>query len=236
MRKNHNAKVTAKTFLPKEEYIEMLSMKSNEVSISKSNGKTGSCCNDLAFPTVTCREDAPCKLNGQCYCMHGMQTTSNVQQAYLRNLRLYNTDIEDFWQQIEFKVRHCPMPLFRFFDCGDFPNQEFVKGSCLLAKKFPEIKFLAYTKHYEWVNEYLDQGGEIPDNYVIRFSMWHNQWKVPNPHNLPVAWVDFKDKTLNPDFPKNCVSCANQLDKTITCSTCRICWKKNIQNVKFKQH
>jgi hypothetical protein len=230
MKKNEN-----KIWLPREEYINQLAAKTNEVSISCVNSKTGPLCNDLALPTCTCREDAPCKATG-CYCMKGRQTMSKVVAAYTRNLRLYNTDQEDFWEQVRFKVKHRPFPLFRFFDCGDIADYDFFLGMIDLAKEFPDIKFMSFTKKYEIVNKWIDENGDLPENLNVVFSAWHIGWKVINPHNLPVAYVDFKDKTLNPEFPEGITSCPNEKDKTITCSICRKCWDKRIKAVKFTQH
>ena len=230
MKKNEN-----KVWLPREEYINQLAAKTNEVSISCVNSKTGPLCNDLALPTCTCREDAPCKATG-CYCMKGRQTMSKVVAAYTRNLRLYNTDQEDFWEQVRFKVKHRPFPLFRFFDCGDIADYDFFLGMIDLAKEFPDIKFMSFTKKYEIVNKWIDENGDLPENLNVVFSAWHIGWKVINPHNLPVAYVDSKDKTLNPEFPEGITSCPNEKDKTITCSICRKCWDKRIKAVKFTQH
>ena len=230
MKKNEN-----KVWLPREEYINQLAAKTNEVSISCVNSKTGPLCNDLALPTCTCREDAPCKATG-CYCMKGRQTMSKVVAAYTRNLRLYNADQEDFWEQVRFKVKHRPFPLFRFFDCGDIADYDFFLGMIDLAKEFPDIKFMSFTKKYEIVNKWIDENGDLPENLNVVFSVWHIGWKVINPHNLPVAYVDFKDKTLNPEFPEGITSCPNEKDKTITCSICRKCWDKRIKAVKFTQH
>ena len=229
-KKNEN-----KVWLPREEYINQLAAKTNEVNISCVNSKTGPLCNDLALPTCTCREDAPCKATG-CYCMKGRQTMSKVVAAYTRNLRLYNTDQEDFWEQVRFKVKHRPFPLFRFFDCGDIADYDFFLGMIDLAKEFPDIKFMSFTKKYEIVNKWIDENGDLPENLNVVFSAWHIGWKVINPHNLPVAYVDFKDKTLNPEFPEGITSCPNEKDKTITCSICRKCWDKRIKAVKFTQH
>lgn len=224
-----------KPFLPKEEYIAQLSYSSNEVHVTRRNRKTGPLVNDLAMPTCTCREDAPCKKTG-CYCMKGTQQLCQVQAAYYRNYRLYNSDAGDFFEQVEFIIRHNPLPLFRWHDAGEFVDDAYFRGTVEIAKKFPEIKFLAYTKKYELVNDFLDEGNELPDNYTIRFSMWDKNWPVPNPYNLPVAYVDFKDSSLNPEFPKKVSLCPSQTDENVTCSMCRKCWNKNIKAVKFFQH
>ena len=224
-----------KVMMPREEYIEFLATKSGEISISNHNSKTGSCCNNLAFPTCTCREDAPCKASG-CYCMKGTQAMCKVVAAYVRNLMIYNNDHDDFWEQVKFKIKHNPLPLFRFFDAGDVPDYEFFCGMVELAKEFPNIRFMSFTKKYDIVNEWLATNGDLPNNLNIIFSAWHIGWKVNNPYGMPVAYVDFKDQTLNPQFPKGITGCPNQSDKTITCSMCQKCWNKKVKAVVFKQH
>ena len=224
-----------KIMMPREEYIEFLATKSGEISISNHNSKTGSCCNNLAFPTCTCREDAPCKASG-CYCMKGRQAMCNVVAAYVRNLMIYNNDHDDFWEQVKFKIKHNPLPLFRWFDAGDILDYEFFCGMVELAKTFPCIRFMSFTKKYDIVNEWLTINGDLPKNLNIIFSAWHIGWKVNNPFDMPVAYVDFKDQTLNPQFPKGITGCPNQSDKTITCSMCQKCWNKKVKAVVFKQH
>ena len=224
-----------KIMMSREEYIEFLATKSGEISISNHNSKTGSCCNNLAFPTCTCREDAPCKASG-CYCMKGRQAMCNVVAAYVRNLMIYNNDHDDFWEQVKFKIKHNPLPLFRFFDAGDILDYEFFCGMVELAKTFPNIRFMSFTKKYDIVNEWLATNGDLPKNLNIIFSAWHIGWEVNNPFDMPVAYVEFKDKTLNPQFHKGITGCPNQSDKTITCSMCQKCWNKKVKSVVFKQH
>ena len=224
-----------KVMMPREEYIEFLANKSSEISISNHNSKTGSCCNNLAFPTCTCREDAPCKASG-CYCLKGRQTICKVVAAYVRNLKIYNNDPDDFWEQVRFKIKHNPLPLFRWFDAGDILNYEFFCGMVELANAFPNIRFMSFTKQYDIVNEWIATNGDLPDNLNIVFSAWHIGWKVNNPFDMPVAYVDFKDQTLNPQFPKGSTRCPNQSDNTITCSMCQKCWNKKVKSVVFKQH
>ena len=221
--------------MSREEYIEFLSMKSNEVHMTTKNSKTGCGVIDLAFPVITCREDAPCKKTG-CYCMKGTQQMASVQGAYYRNYRLYHEDPVDFWNQVQFKLAHCGLSKCRYFDAGDLPNYAFIDGMVATAKKFPEMKFMAFTKKYFLVNQWIDNNGNLPDNLNIIFSAWDKNWEVLNPHHLPVAYVDFKDFEKNPVLPEKYQTCPNQKDKTITCSMCGKCWRKDLGAVVFKQH
>ena len=72
---------------------------------------------------------------------------------------------------------------------------------------------------------------KIPSNFNIVFSSWDRSWKVPNPYNLPVSYVRFKDQTLNPTIPEDAFECTGH------CSTCYKCWHlKNSESVVFHQH
>lgn len=221
--------------MTREEYIEHLSMKSNEVHMTTKNSKTGCGVIDLAFPVITCREDAPCKKTG-CYCMKGTQQMATVQGAYYRNYRLYHEDPVDFWNQVQFKLAHCGLLRMRYFDAGDLPDYAFIDGMVATAKKFPEMKFMAFTKKYFLVNQWIDNNGNLPDNLNIIFSAWDKDWEVLNPHHMPVAYVDFKDSEKTPVLPTKYQTCPNQKDKTITCSMCGKCWRKDLGAVVFKQH
>lgn len=215
----------------KQEYIDYLANKSNEICMSNRNSKTGIACLNLAMPVCVCREDAPCKKT--CYACKGAQQISTVQGAYYRNLRLYHDNPDDFFEQVYCRVKFSGLPKVRLFDSGDFPDTEFLERLVEVCKKTPNIKYMAFTKKYELVNEYLDKHNKLPDNLNIIFSAWDKLWDVPNPHNLGVAYVDFDDKRLNPEFPKNAFVCPGRAS---TCSACGACWSKKLQAVIFHQH
>ena len=52
----------AKEFtMSRKDYIDFLANKSNEISMSNKNSKTGIACLNIAMPVAVCREDAPVK-------------------------------------------------------------------------------------------------------------------------------------------------------------------------------
>ena len=197
MKKKNNDEFT----MDRKEYIDFLANQSNEISMSNHNSKTGAACLNIAFPVCTCREDAPCK--EKCYACKGRQQICRVQAAYYRNLRLYYDNPDEFFEQVYYKVKFSGLPKVRLFDSGDFPDYDFLARIAKLCYKTPNVKYMAFTKKYEIVNEYIDNCGELPDNLNILFSAWDKLWEVPNPHGLGIAYVDFNDKRLNPVFPKN---------------------------------
>lgn len=220
-----------KVMMPREEYIEFLANKSNEISMSNKNSKTGAACLNIAFPVCTCREDAPCKKT--CYACKGCQQIAVVQGAYYRNLRLYYDDPDNFFEQVYCKVKFSGLPKVRLFDSGDFPDAEFLDRLVEVCKKTPNTKWMAFTKKYWIVNEYIDKNGDLPKNLNIMFSAWDIFWEVPNPHGLGVAYVDFNDKRLNPEFPRNAFRCPG---RESTCSACGACFSKKLKAVVFHEH
>lgn len=217
--------------MSRQEYIDFLANKSNEINMKNNNSKTGAACLNLAFPVCTCRSDAPCKTT--CYACKGCQTIANVQAAYYRNLRLYHDDPDNFFEQVYCKVKFSGLPKVRVFDSGDFPDADFLRMLVELCRKTPNTKYMAFTKQYEIVNDYIANNGKLPDNLNIMFSAWHKLWNVPNPYGLGVAYVDFDDKSLNPEFPKNAFVCPG---RTSTCSACGACFNKKLKAVIFRQH
>lgn len=219
------------TLEEKKAMIEEFSLRSNEVCANNNNRKLGKACISVPFPVCVCDPNAPCY--EKCYAKHGCQGFANVQGAYYRNLRLYNNDADDFFEQLYYKIKFSGLPMVRFFDSGDYPDVEFLNRSVALAKKFPNVKFMAFTKKYNMINEYLNKGGEIPDNYNIIFSAWDKLWEVPNLHNLPIAYVRFKDTRMTPEMPSNTFQCPG---RDSTCSACGVCWNKKVKSVCFNEH
>lgn len=217
--------------MDRKEYIDFLASQGNEISMSNKNSKTGIACLNIAFPVCTCREDAPCKEG--CYACKGCQQFAKVQAAYYRNFRIYNDNPDNFFEQVYYKIKFAKLPKVRWFDSGDIPEYDFFVRMVELCKKTPDVKHMAFTKKYEIVNEYIDKNGKLPDNLNVVFSAWHKLWNVPNPHGLAVAYVDFNNKSLNPDIPENAFVCPG---RESTCSACGACWNKNLKAVVFKQH
>lgn len=222
----------AKEFtMDRKEYIDFLASKSNEISMNNKNSKTGVACLNIAFPVCSCRDDAPCKSG--CYATKGCQQFAKVQAAYYRNFRIYNDNPDNFFEQVYYKIKFANLPKVRWFDSGDIPEYDFFVRMVELCKKTPDVKHMAFTKKYEIVNEYIDKNGKLPDNLNVVFSAWHKLWNVPNPHGLAIAYVDFNDKSLNPEIPKNAFVCPG---RESTCSACGACWSKKLKAVVFKQH
>lgn len=177
-----------------------------KVSISNGNSKMGAIPSVSLPACITCNPDAPC-FKG-CYAVKLSKRYKTVDKAYKRNLSILKNNSALYWNQV--KTAAMLTTYFRFHVSGDIPNIEYFNNMVALATQLPGTKFLAFTKQYKIVNEYLNNGGTIPENLKIIFSNWDN-WKTENPYNLPVCEVIFPHTAVNENWKicgGNCTECA----------------------------
>ena len=202
----------------------------NTVTIAEKNRKLGTQICGLSLPPITtCRSNAPCK--STCYACKGNQQYSSVLGSYMKNLRIWKENPRHFFECIDYYLKYSGYRYMRLFDSGDFPNKQFLIDLIeLVIKKNPNVKFMAFTKKYEMINDYL-KDHTLPENLNIIFSAWDKNWHFDNPYNLPIAYVNFKNKTLNTNIPTDAKTCDGN------CSICYKCWHlEKGESVVFGQH
>lgn len=214
----------------RREKLDAIANASNEVCANNNNQKLGIGCISVPLPVCSCNPKAPCF--DKCYAQHGVMKFVGVQGAYWRNWRIWNEDPEGFFEQLYYKIKFSGLPKVRFHDSGDIPSLDYLKQMCKLADRLPAVQFMTYTKQYAIVNEYLYKEF-LPENFIIFFSAWDKLWEVPNPHDLPIAYVKFKDVRLTPEIPPYAFHCPG---KQTTCSACGVCFNKKTKAVYFDEH
>lgn len=196
------------------------------VSISKGNSKMGAIPSVSLPPIITCPKGAPCA--SKCYAAKLCRLRATVRNAYQNNLDILNDDWNEYWRQVRFAVSMTKY--FRFHVSGDMPNAGYFKEVVITARQNPGTQILAFTKQYDFVNNYINVFGDLPTNLHIIFSEWGNH-QPPNPHNLPTAAVIFKGTEPREDWKicgGNCTECA-----------CRGvgCWElKKGETIAFYEH
>lgn len=182
-------------------------MKNNlTVSISKGNSKMGAIPSVSLPACITCNPNAPCfKL---CYAAKITRLYKTVKTAYENNLHILNTNPVLYWEGVKKGAQMARY--FRYHVSGDIPNIEYFYNMVNLARDLPNTNFLAFTKQYYIVNQFLKDGGTIPENLKIIFSNW-GSWKCENPYNLPECEIILKGSEPAPDWKicgGNCTECA----------------------------
>lgn len=202
------------------------------MKVSLKNSKLGGFIPSVSFPVVgSCRCDAPCF--AECYALKGHYGCPSVKKSLLENITEYNADPQGFFDKINEYLNNGLViyKYFRWFASGDIVNKMFFDLMVELALKNPLTQFMAFTKKYYIVNDYITLHGKLPNNLKIVFSHWDKTWAVNNPYELPCSYIIFKNQDKNENIPSNAIPCSGKCDK------CLGCWHlKNGQAVQFKQH
>lgn len=180
------------------------------VSISRGNVKMGAIPSVSLPPIKTCPAGCPCAK--KCYAAKICRLRPNVRQCYENNLELYYSAPARYWDGVRKAAKMTRY--FRFHVSGDIVDGLYFFDMVITAEMNPETQFLAFTKKYDIVNEYMDRhNGELPGNLHVIFSRWDPAWnaKIRNPHGLPTSAVIFRGENgdeYDKICPGNCFECA----------------------------
>lgn len=180
----------------------------NKLSISYGNKKMGAIPSVSLPPIITC--PTGCKCAKKCYAAKLCRIYPSVKKAYNNNLNILNDNPVAYWQQVNAVA--VTTKYLRYHVSGDIPDITYLTNMVVTAEKNPGTTFLAFTKRYEMVNDFITNISPIPHNLKIIFSEWEGM-ETPNPHNLPTAAVIYRNTQPLPHYKicgGNCAECACQ--------------------------
>ena len=199
------------------EGVEKMS-KRNLPIIAAQNSKLGKIPNVSTIPGADCLRGVPCAKISECYAMKFFNMYPNVRNAWRHNSQLAHKKPETFFNGIRVYVDKKRPRFFRWHVAGDILDQSYLNSMKSIAVEFPETKFLAFTKRYEF--DYSN----LPSNLSIVFSAWVEK---PLPEEMPkdihIAWVRDAHH-LDNRIPKTAIECPG------FCESCGMCW--NLKTIK----
>lgn len=184
------------------------------VFISNGNRKTGVIPSVSLLPVIDCGN---CKIcSHMCYDLRNDCFMNTVVATRATNSAIYRNDPQRYFDEIDAWLTINYPRAFRWHIGGDIKDAFYLEQMIRIAEKFSDIKFLAFTKMFDLVNEYHER---IPANLHIIFSGWVGQ-KMNNEFGFPSSHPLFADgKTSAHDGAKLC---------TGNCTEClkenRLCW------------
>lgn len=184
-----------------------MKLTSRPVGISRGNSKMGEIASVSLPAGVTCRL---CTCIEKCYAKRMENRWKNVFESYANNHSIYVHEPERYWREVEAAIMMSRY--FRFHVSGDIPDQVYFKNMVEIAARNSHCEILCFTKQYHFVNHYLENNTELPQNLHVIFSGWPDL-VMENPHHLPEAHVRFRDgSTIAREDAKpcggNCTECA----------------------------
>lgn len=190
-------------------------MTPDHVHISYHVSKLGVDIPSVSLPVGgTCRPDAPCFK--KCYARRGRFCFQRNKVHLQNNLEMWLVNPEQY--EYEVGIAAFFHGYFRWHSAGDIPNAAYLTMMVRVAKDKPNTRFLAFTKKYELVDEWLDANGMFPANLTIVLSAW-GSLLPENPHNLPIAYIRFRKENGNvPSRARECPSyCGNCVATGMSC-------------------
>lgn len=194
-------------------YSEQLkSGKALKISVSKKNTKIGKVHNISTAPIITCGNCAECM--HYCYAVRDIYhwgydwETNSVAKARALNTAILFHNRDEFFRQIaEYCNDRKKHRIMRLHVSGEMIDYDYFCRVVELAKNRPNWIFWTYTKMHEFVNRYIAENGNLPENLSVMFSRWLD-CEIENPHNQP----EFHTVEEIPDGAKN-----------VCCGDCQYC-------------
>jgi len=198
-------------------------MSAHRLRISRGNRKLGSVRSISLPPVITCARGIPCALD--CYAVRMAGFRHNVMESWMANLDFLRGDRAGYFEAIAKHFRKASPRFFRFHVSGDFIDRSHLLETIELARSFPAIRILAFSKRFE----FFPHPRAIPASFALIASQW-NGWKE-SPRGFRRAWM--RDPA-NPDsrIPARALECPG------SCEACALCWslRKLRADVVFEKH
>ena len=174
------------------------------IKISPGNQKLGDIPNISLAPIYSC-PTAPC--NRYCYAVRIYHRGNTTRRAWKSNLDFYKENPINFFFELRSWLTVKSPTEFRWHVGGDIPDYHYFWNMLHIAREFPNIKFLAFTKRYLYIkHKYYTS---IPKNLTLIFSVWPG-WKMPRT-TRPKAFI------LGDRRAKNYIKCVGRCDRCYKC-------------------
>lgn len=165
---------------------------------------------------------------------------STVMNSHIRNTNIMRSDINKAFKDIRQQLKRAKKKptAVRIHSSGEIETKEELLKWFDVANENPSIPFYVYTKAYDVLDEvmllYKIKKLEIPKNFFINISIWHevgkkcyDTWKS-NPQIRAFVYHDGYDygENLKMDIMCPAYNSKGKMDHRFTCDTCKICYQE----------
>lgn len=112
---------------------------------------------------------------------------------------------------------------------------------CDIASQTPKVIHWLPTREYDFVDEYLERGGTIPENLIVRLSAYYIDEKPDVPQTalqvLPTSTTHAGHGTPIPigEDRRLSIEC-KAYTRGNRCKNCRACWDPRVKNISYPLH
>ena len=200
----------------------------------ETNSKLGRIAGFSLIPGYTCSMEAcaHCGIEG-CYAIKNVlrfgydPAKSSVLNAWMENTILAVKDLKKLEREINQYLASYDGDFFRIHPGGDFVTLKYAKMWMRVAKRHPEIQFLAFTKQWEILRA-LRKLARLSNMHIVP-SGWSG-CPVPEDISAELFCSHCVEKGQEP--PENAIQCPG------SCETCNACWMLDRlqSDVWFRKH
>ena len=160
-----------------------------------------------------------------CYALRNNYNYSSVRPAHAR--RLASIANPAWTAAMAFLISHRGEAFHRWHDSGDLQSVEHLTKICAVAALTPKVRHWLPTREHSIVASYVNAGGTIPRNLVIRISatMIDGPATKAWPTTSGVHTVATKGLRVCPAPTQGNV-----------CGDCRACWSPKVKHVSYHKH
>lgn len=216
------------------EFRNNVNVEEAHVKLSHGNRKTGALVPSVSLiPVADCGNCKVCARG--CYDVRNVCFQKTVQKSRANNSAIYKEDSGKYFSEIEKSVKY--LRFFRWHVGGDIKDFSYLLNMVGIAVRTPTCEFLAFTKMYDIVNEFIRYAGGVdamPKNLHIIFSDWRGA-EFENPYNLPVSSPLWADGTKGPHCTEKQFMCPGLCEECAEAWTG--CWAaKQGETILFEAH
>lgn len=193
-------------------------------------------CRSYSLPTAACVTGAKmAKVAGSicsgCYANKGnyVKYAASIQPAQYRRL--------DSLQRVDWVALMVAAigtdQYFRWHDSGDLQNVEHLEKIAAVARATPHCRHWLPTREYGMVAAFIANGGEIPDNLVVRLSAMFVDQPVKVPASLQGAAGIAVSHVHSKSEPHG--NACHAPAQNGECRDCRACWQRH-GSISYHQH
>lgn len=141
--------------------------------------------------------------------------------AWGGNTDVARSSVVEFMYSVAVYLGRKRPAFFRWHVAGDIPSQEYLEGMKDLARMFPKVRFLAFTKRHNL------NFRNTPKNLRFRFSFWPGWGNVKDARKVAGKVAFMQDGTE--ERAKGARVCPG------SCASCKVCWGAT-EAVQFHKH
>ena len=144
-----------------------------------------------------------------------------------KNTVIMRHDMDNGFKQVKDELMKKKVKVLRWHSSGEIMTYNYLLHMVKMAVEFPSVQFYFYTKRFGFVEKYLNEYGDFPENLTCNISEWKGNTDGYNLKGLNrFVYDDGTDPSM--ESLEHCPAVDKNGQKTgKTCDSCGICFSGN---------